>query len=407
MLPQYSGGLGVLAGDHLKAASDLGVPLVGIGLFYGAGYFRQSLAASGLQQEDYPALNPARAADGARDAGPTGADPASPSTCRASPCTRRCGGSRSGACSLLLLDANLPDNAPEARVVTDRLYGGNTEHRLRQEILLGVGGVRALAAVGLEPDVFHMNEGHAGFLVLERVRRLVAERGLDAVGRPRAGARRGRSSPRTRPCRRASTASRASSSSATSAPSGLDTGLDVERILRLGAEPAGDGEVFNMAVLGLRSAQRANGVSRLHGAVSRSMFRNLWPGFEIDEVPIGHITNGVHCPTWVNRDFAELYERTLGPDYAEPGRLVGAARRRRPTRTCGTCGARRGGGWSTRSASRLRDVLARPRRQPAPARLDRRRLRSRGADHRLRAPRPVLQAPDADPARPRAPRRAC
>ena len=173
VLPQYSGGLGVLAGDHLKAASDLGVPLAGIGLFYGAGYFRQSLAASGLQQEDYPALNPAvlpmalaTGADGRRSASRS-----IPGIAVHAQVWRV----EVGRVSLFLLDANLPDNTPEARVVTDRLYGGNTEHRLRQEILLGVGGVRALAALGLEPDVFHMNEGHAGFLLLERVGRLVAE----------------------------------------------------------------------------------------------------------------------------------------------------------------------------------------------------------------------------------------
>ena len=201
--------------------------------------------------------------------------------------------------------------------MTDRLYGGNTEHRLRQEILLGVGGVRALAALGLEPDVFHMNEGHAGFLVLERVRRLVADAGLTssaAFEQVRAGTIFTTHTPVPAGIDRFPR----ELIERYFGPGGLHTGLDVEKILRLGAEPAGDGEVFNMAVLGLRSAQRANGVSRLHGQVSRSMFRNLWPGFEVDEVPIGHITNGVHCPTWVNRDFSELYERVLGPDYARP-----------------------------------------------------------------------------------------
>ena len=162
-----------------------------------------------------------------------------------------------------------------------------------------------------------MNEGHAGFLVLERVRRLVAERGLTpsaAFEQVRAGTIFTTHTPVPAGIDRFPR----ELIERYFGPEGLHTGLDAQRILRLGAEPAGDGEVFNMAVLGLRSAQRANGVSRLHGQVSRSMFRNLWPGFEIDEVPIGHITNGVHCPTWVNRDFAELYERTLGPDYARP-----------------------------------------------------------------------------------------
>jgi starch phosphorylase len=324
VLPQYSGGLGVLAGDHLKAASDLGVPLVGVGLFYGSGYFRQSLAASGTQQEAYPALDPARLPmTPVRDE--EGRDRLVSIDLPGMTLHARIWRVEVGRVPLLLLDANVPENTPDARAVTDRLYGGGSEHRLRQEILLGIGGVRALAVYGLEPDVFHMNEGHAGFLVFERVRRLVAETGVDAAT--------------------ALEQVRAATVFTTHTPvpagidrfprelieryfgpGGFDSGLGTAAITDLGAEPEGTGDVFNMAVLGLRSTQRANGVSRLHGAVSREMFQALWPGFEVDEVPIGHITNGVHGATWVNRDFAGLYERVLGEDYAEPGRSWDALR---------------------------------------------------------------------------------
>jgi starch phosphorylase len=178
VLPQYSGGLGILAGDHLKTASDLGVPIIGVGLLYRHGYFRQSLSRDGWQQETYPVLDPdglplslLREEDGSVAKIEIGL-PSEESL------TARIWVAQVGRVPLLLLDSDVEENSEVIRTVTDRLYGGNTEHRLRQEILLGVGGVRALAALGLEPDVFHMNEGHAGFLVLERVRRLVADSGL-------------------------------------------------------------------------------------------------------------------------------------------------------------------------------------------------------------------------------------
>jgi glycogen phosphorylase len=322
VMPQYSGGLGVLAGDHLKAASDLGVPLVGVGLFYRSGYFRQILTADGRQQESYPAFNPhelpLELVTGA-DGKPLLVSVRLPDATLHAQIWR----AEVGRVPLLLLDSDVDENAPAERAVTDRLYGGGGEHRLRQEILLGIGGVRALDLLGTTAEVFHTNEGHAGFLGFERIRRLVEEEGLDAAT--------------------AIEAVRAGTifTTHTPVPAGIDrfprslieryfghggisTGLSVDQIMELGAEPDGDRSMFNMAVMGLRLAQRANGVSRLHGEVSRKMFRGLWPGFEAAEVPIGHVTNGVHAGTWVSREWAELFERHLGAGYAYGGRDWGA-----------------------------------------------------------------------------------
>ncbi len=326
VLPQYSGGLGILAGDHLKSASDLGVPIIGVGLLYQYGYFKQSLSREGWQQETYPVLDPnelpitlLRRADG-------------------TPAMVRVGlpGGRTlaahvwkaqvGRVPLLLLDSQVEQNDEAARSITDRLYGGGGEHRLQQEMLLGIGGVRALRVYSEitgapAPTVYHTNEGHAGFLGLERIRELVAEQGasfeeaLEAV--------------------RAATVF----TTHTPVPAGIDrfgrdqiitffggdnavAGLGVDKILALGAEdyPGGDPSVFNMAVMGLRLAQRANGVSQLHGHVSREMFEGLWGGFDAEEVPITSITNGVHAPTWVDRRMAELGERYLGQQIVDRGR---------------------------------------------------------------------------------------
>jgi starch phosphorylase len=315
VLPQYSGGLGVLAGDHLKAASDLGVPLVGVGLFYRSGYFRQTLTADGRQLESYPAFNPqelplelvtdlqgrplrinVRLPDGV-------------------PLWAQLWRADVGRVPLFLLDSDVDGNAPAERAVTDRLYGGGGEHRLRQEILLGIGGVRALDALGLRAEVFHTNEGHAGFLGLERIRRLIQDEQLDpasAIEATRAGTVFTTHTPVEAGIDRfpRSFIERYFGSS------GVESGLDVDRIMELGAEPDGDGSMFNMAVMGLRLAQRANGVSRLHGQVSRELFHRLWAGFSSTEAPISHVTNGVHAGTWIERDWAELFERYLGPDFA-------------------------------------------------------------------------------------------
>jgi glycogen phosphorylase len=315
VLPQYSGGLGVLAGDHLKAASDLGVPLVGVGLFYRSGYFRQTLTADGRQLESYPAFNPQELPlELVTDAQsrPLRINVRLPD---GMPLWAQLWRADVGRVPLFLLDSDVEGNAPGERAVTDRLYGGGGEHRLRQEILLGIGGVRALEALGLKAEVFHTNEGHAGYLGLERIRRLIQDEHLDAAS--------------------AIEATRAGTIFTTHTPveagidrfprsfieryfgtSGVETGLEVDRIMELGAEPDGDGSMFNMAVMGLRLAQRANGVSRLHGQVSRELFHGLWAGFSSTEAPISHVTNGVHAGTWIEREWAELFERYLGPDFA-------------------------------------------------------------------------------------------
>ncbi len=305
-LPQYSGGLGILAGDHLKAASDLGVPLIGVGLLYRHGYFTQSLSAEGWQAERYPASDPnglpltlLRDAAGAPVRIPVAlADGAE--------LVAQVWIAQVGRVPLLLLDSYVEENEPTLREVTDRLYGGGTDHRLRQELLLGIGGVRAVraycAATGHpEPQVFHTNEGHAGFLGVERIREYM-ERGLafdEALEMCRAGT---------------------VFTTHTPVPAGIDRfpvdlvarqfagQADTGQVLALGAESfaGGDPAVFNMAVMGMRLAQRVNGVSLLHGEVSREMFQSLWPGFDTAEVPIGSVTNGVHAPSWVAPEILRL-----------------------------------------------------------------------------------------------------
>jgi starch phosphorylase len=325
VLPQYSGGLGILAGDHLKAASDLGVPVVGVGLLYRHGYFVQSLSRDGWQQERYPLVDPnnlpvslLRDADGSPVRIYVGL-----------PGGRRLAAAvwvaQVGRVPLLMLDSDIEENGPAEREVTDRLYGGSSEHRLLQEMLLGIGGVRALReysrVIGTSaPEVFHTNEGHAGFLGLERIRELTEGAGLDLEAALEAA--------------RSGTVF----TTHTPVPAGIDRfprdmiqqyfggdnaspGLPVERILALGAEdyPGGDRNVFNMAVMGLRLAQRANGVSKLHGQVSRGMFAGLWPAFDQNEVPITSVTNGVHAPTWVAPEVMRLARRAGGADLVERG----------------------------------------------------------------------------------------
>jgi len=327
-LPQYSGGLGILAGDHLKSASDLGVPLLGVGLFYRSGYFKQSISSDGWQEESYPVLDP----DGLPLSVLRGADGAPVQVALALPTGTlfaRIWQADVGRVKLLLLDTDIPENAEGLRSVTDRLYGGGGEHRLLQELLLGIGGVRAIKAyVELSgtrfPKVFHTNEGHAGFLGLERISDLVAKSGLsfdEALQVVRAGT---------------------VFTTHTPVPAGIDRferplietyfstdllpGVDAPDVLKLGAEDyeGGDADVFNMAVMGLRLAQHANGVSVLHGAVSRGMFGGLWPGFDADDVPITSVTNGVHAPTWTDPMLLRLVADKLGSydttraDWASP-----------------------------------------------------------------------------------------
>ncbi|MFI0086370.1 glycosyltransferase family 1 protein [Streptomyces bobili] len=331
-LPQYSGGLGILAGDHLKAASDLGVPLIGVGLLYRHGYFRQTLSREGWQQEHYPVLDPNELPVSQLkedDGTPAQVSLALPG---GKQLHARIWLAQVGRVPLLMLDSDVEDNDVGERGVTDRLYGGGSEHRLLQEMLLGIGGVRAVRTYcrltgHAPPEVFHTNEGHAGFLGLERIAEL-CDGGLDfdsALEAVRAGT---------------------VFTTHTPVPAGIDRfdrelvarhfgpgaelpRIDVGRILGLGMEtyPGGEANLFNMAVMGLRLAQRANGVSLLHGQVSREMFAGLWPGFDAEEVPITSVTNGVHAPTWVAPEVLRLGARQIGDQRAEDALSVGGSDR--------------------------------------------------------------------------------
>ena len=309
-VPQYSGGLGILAGDHLKSSSDLGVPLVGIGLFYRHGYFRQSLSVDGWQQERFADLDPYAMSMSLCEGIRVSVDLAG-ETLHA-----RVWKAEVGRTPLYLLDSDVDENPDHLRVICDRLYGGDTEHRLRQEMLLGIGGVRALEALGIEATVFHTNEGHAGFLGLERIRRLMSEAGLSFD--------------------EALQATRASCvfTTHTPVPAGIDrfpldlieryfggwaheVGLSLEELFAIGHRPtdAAD-ERFNMAVMGMHLAERRNGVAALHGVVSREMFADLWPGVPVDEVPVGSITNGVHGSTWTSPEIDALLSEAAGGDWS-------------------------------------------------------------------------------------------
>jgi starch phosphorylase len=330
VLPNYSGGLGILAGDHLKSASDLGLPLIAVGLYYRSGYFRQSLTADGWQHETYPPLDPQGLplrllTDEAGE--PVLVRLAMPD---AGQLNARVWIAQVGRIPLLLLDSDIPETQHELRSVTDRLYGGDQEHRIKQEILAGIGGVRAIRAFtaihGLpEPQVFHMNEGHAGFLGAERIRELVTDGGLDfdtALTVVRSSTVFTTHTPVPAgidrfPVEMVKHYFGGPAGSPSGANSALLPGVPIDRILAFGVED--DPSKFNMAFMGLRLAQRANGVSQLHGRVSRGMFNELWPGFDEAEVPIGSITNGVHAPTWAAPQWLELgRELAAGDSLWEP-----------------------------------------------------------------------------------------
>lgn len=315
-VPVYSGGLGVLAGDHIKSASDLDIPLVGIGLFYGQGYFRQRLDHSGWQQEEYLQTDisqlPMEPAIGKR-----GEPVMVQIETRSGVIRAKVWRVKVGRCDLLLLDSNVEGNAPEDRELTSRLYGGDGRVRIRQELLLGVGGFRALKAMGITPGVLHLNEGHSGFVVLEAIRARMQEEG---IGFDRALPRVAREVVFT---------------THTPVPAGHDRfyaglveehlgplreqlGLSHDALMSLGREyPGNQNEEFCMTVLGLRVSRRSNAVSALHGEVSRAMWTGLFPGRAEDAVPIGHITNGVHVPTWLAPQMFRLYERHLGTGWHE------------------------------------------------------------------------------------------
>ena len=324
VLPNYSGGLGILAGDHLKSASDLGLPLIAVGLLYRSGYFRQSLTADGWQHESYPSLDPQglplRLLTG-KKGDPVLVELAMPD---ATQLRARVWIAQVGRIPLLLLDSDIPENEHELRGVTDRLYGGDQEHRITQEILAGIGGVRAIRAYseveGLPaPEVFHMNEGHAGFLGVERIRELI-DAGLDfdtALTVVRSSTVFTTHTPVPAgidrfPVEMVKRYFGGSTDGPLGAMSRLLPGVPLDRIIAFGAED--DPSKFNMAHMGLRLAQRANGVSLLHGRVSRSMFNELWQGFDPGEVPIGSITNGVHGPTWAAPQWLQLGRELLGSE---------------------------------------------------------------------------------------------
>jgi starch phosphorylase len=313
-LPIYAGGLGVLAGDHCKEASDLGVPLIGIGFMYPQGYFHQKITGDGWQEEIYEKLNwpdvaiePATTADGQPciTAVPLGDRTVLVAVWRV----------RLGRVKLYLLDTDLEENAPWDRSLSARLYGGDRETRVQQEIILGIGGVRALRALGSTPAVYHLNEGHAGFVVLQRIREFVDqgasfESALEEVRRTTVF------------------------TTHTPVPAGHDAfnfqlvekhlagawgslGPHRSRFLALGEYDNGGGPQFNMTALALRASGGINAVSALHGDVTRDMWVNIWPGRSAAELPIGHITNGVHVPTWVSTEMQQLYSKYVAEDWRE------------------------------------------------------------------------------------------
>jgi glycogen phosphorylase len=310
-LPIYSGGLGVLSGDHIKSASDLGIPLIGIGLFYGQGYFLQRLDQEGWQREEYLQTDinqlPMQPAIGLNGE-PVVVEIAT----RGGSIRAKVWQIKVGRCDLLLLDSNVAGNAPEDLDTTSRLYGGDSRTRIRQELLLGVGGYRALKAMGISPGVLHLNEGHSGFAVFEAIRCRMEEEGLDfnaaASKIPR----------------------EVIFTTHTPVPAGHDRfdadlieehlgplreqlGISHDNLMGFGREhPEDYGEPFCMTVLGLKLARRVNAVSSLHGEVSRAMWKSLYPNRPEDAVPIGHVTNGVHVPSWLAPQMCRLYDRHLG-----------------------------------------------------------------------------------------------
>ncbi len=312
----FAGGLGVLAGDHLKSASDLGVPLVGVGLLYQEGYFRQALDASGRQLEIYLRnefenlpLTLERGADGS----PTTVSVSFPGRQVVAQVWR----AQVGRVALYLLDTNIPANRPEDREITARLYDSNPEMRIKQEVMLGIGGYRALEGLGLEPSVYHMNEGHAAFLALEHVARLMEEHHLSFDEARET----------------ASTSLVFTTHTPVSAghdrfPPGLmetyfndymaKLGISREEFLGLGRErPHDENEMFTMTVLALKLAAYSNGVSPLHAAVTRAMFQEIWPGVPQEEIPIGHVSNGIHLASWVSHEMQDVFDKYLGPRFRE------------------------------------------------------------------------------------------
>ncbi|MDQ2099425.1 MAG: alpha-glucan family phosphorylase [Tychonema bourrellyi B0820] len=313
-LPIYSGGLGVLAGDHLKSASDLGLPLVGIGLLYQEGYFSQYLNADGWQQERYP-LNDFYNMPLHLERNPDGSELRIEVDYPGRKVYARIWRVQVGTVPLYLMDTNIEPNSRYDQDITDQLYGGDKTLRMHQEIMLGIGGVKMMKALGLTVTAYHMNEGHAAFMALERIRMLMEEHHLTFVEAEQV------------------VVSSSMFTTHTPVPAGFDLfepnmvmyylgqypkifGLSQEEFLGLGRENTGDSSApLNMAILAIKMSSFVNGVAALHGEVSRPMFGGLWPGLPQEEVPITSITNGVHARSCVAKSTQELYDRYLGPDW--------------------------------------------------------------------------------------------
>ncbi len=309
-MPIYSGGLGVLSGDHMKSASDLGIPLVAVGLFYGEGYFTQSIDAEGWQQETYNAnvpanlpIKPAVGADGkeVRIAVDT----------RNGSIHARVWRLDVGRIPVYLLDTNVPENSEDDKNLTARLYGGDQRTRVRQELVLGIGGVRALNALGIKPSVIHMNEGHSAFAPLQVIRDRMRVDGLSFDDALRETSAMGVFTTHT-PVPAGHDRFDAGLIDEHVGPLADEIGLQHDSLMGLGrVDPQNPGEAFCMTVLAFKLSRRANAVSNLHGVVSRRMWAGLWPWRSEEEIPIGHITNGVHVGTWLAPQLRNLYDRVL------------------------------------------------------------------------------------------------
>jgi len=315
-LPIYSGGLGILSGDHMKTSSDLGLPLVGVGLLYRQGYFKQYLNADGFQQESYPEndwYNMPVERKCNKDESPLkiSVDMAGRTV------VAQVWEAKVGRSSLILLDTNIDENEGEYRNITSALYGGDKEIRIRQELLLGVGGIRALRALGINPAVSHMNEGHSAFLGLERIRELMVEWKFSFEEARQALWPTNIFTTHT-PVPAGNERFSIDLMEKYFRPWAHDLGLDWKDFLALGREnPHDDRELFCMTILALKFSAYSNGVSQLHGLVSRDMWKNLWPGLPKEEIPIGAITNGVHPRTWASNNMVELLDRYFGPRFED------------------------------------------------------------------------------------------
>lgn len=315
-MPIYSGGLGVLSGDHVKSASDLGIPMVCVGLFYGQGYFRQFLDDNGYQREEYVDTNVDDIA--MRPALDQNQHPVQVNIeTREGTIAARVWQLDIGRIRLFLLDCNVEGNSENDRKLTSRLYGGDERTRIRQELVLGVGGVRALKILNITPGVFHLNEGHSAFCPLEAIRQKITEYGHSFETAVRDIAQQTVFTTHT-PVPAGHDRFECSLVEEHLGPLRDDLGISFEQLMGLGrVEPQNKSETFCMTVIGLKLSRKANGVSQLHGHVSRRMWSGLWPWRVEEEIPIGHITNGVHIPSWLSVQMRRLFDRYFPKDWMD------------------------------------------------------------------------------------------